>query len=65
MYRFGVEPSREVLSAKLPQFGAQTDSHDALTVPDLGKGGLAHVGEMIQMACAAGKPVFIDSKGED
>jgi bifunctional ADP-heptose synthase (sugar kinase/adenylyltransferase) len=53
------------LSTKFSQFGAQTASHDVLMVPDLGKGGLTHVGEMIQMALAAGKPVFIDSKGED
>jgi hypothetical protein len=32
---------------------------------DYGKGGLAHITEMIARARAAGKPVLVDPKGED
>jgi rfaE bifunctional protein kinase chain/domain len=32
---------------------------------DYGKGGLAHIAEMIRSARAAGKPVLVDPKGED
>jgi len=32
---------------------------------DYGKGGLSHVGDMIALARAAGKPVLIDPKGSD
>jgi bifunctional ADP-heptose synthase (sugar kinase/adenylyltransferase) len=32
---------------------------------DYGKGGLAHITEMIRLARAAGKPVLVDPKGED
>src|SRR5690606_31783802 len=32
---------------------------------DYGKGGLVHIGEMIRLAKAAGKPVLVDPKGDD
>jgi len=32
---------------------------------DYGKGGLAHIAQMISLARAAGKPVLVDPKGED
>jgi rfaE bifunctional protein kinase chain/domain len=32
---------------------------------DYGKGGLAHIGQMIQLARAAGKRVLVDPKGDD
>ena len=32
---------------------------------DYGKGGLAHIAEMIERARAAGKPVLVDPKGDD
>jgi rfaE bifunctional protein kinase chain/domain len=32
---------------------------------DYGKGGLAHIGRMIELARAAGKPVLVDPKGRD
>ena len=38
---------------------------DFETPPDYGKGGLAHIAQMIKMARDAGKPVLVDPKGED
>jgi len=32
---------------------------------DYGKGGLAHISEMIRLARAAGKPVLVDPKGDE
>jgi rfaE bifunctional protein kinase chain/domain len=39
--------------------------HDAVLFSDYGKGGLAHVSDMIAGARTAGKPIFIDPKGSD
>ena len=36
-----------------------------VVLSDYGKGGLAHITEMIRLARAAGKPVLVDPKGED
>ena len=40
-------------------------AHDAVLFSDYGKGGLAHVSDMIAKARAMGKPVLIDPKGSD
>lgn len=58
-------PSREVLASKLDEFARTVQSHDAVLLSDYGKGGLAHVAEMIRLAKQAGKPVLIDPKGSD
>jgi len=62
---FETWPSHEVLKAKLADFHAQLPQADAVILSDYGKGGLAHIAEMIESARAAGKPVLIDPKGDD
>ena len=58
-------PAHEVLRAKLADFERQLPDCDAVILSDSGKGGLAHIGEMVRLARAAGKPVLVDPKGED
>lgn len=58
-------PGHEVLAAKLEAFEAQVDAFDAVVLSDYGKGGLAHVARMIEVARAHGKPVLVDPKGSD
>ena len=58
-------PSHEVLAAKLDDFERQVEGADAVVLSDYGKGGLAHVGRMIETARRHGKPVLVDPKGSD
>ncbi|HTZ00614.1 MAG TPA: D-glycero-beta-D-manno-heptose-7-phosphate kinase, partial [Rhodocyclaceae bacterium] len=58
-------PTHEVLRAKLAEFERRLDQCDLVILSDYGKGGLAHIAEMIRLARAAGKPVLADPKGED
>jgi rfaE bifunctional protein kinase chain/domain len=62
---FENSPTHEVLRAKLADFERQLQRCDVVILSDYGKGGLAHIGEMIRLARAAGKPVLADPKGED
>ena len=62
---FENSPAHEVLQAKLAEFAARLVNCDVVILSDYGKGGLAHIGEMIRLARAAGKPVLVDPKGED
>lgn len=62
---FETPPSHEVLNAALADFRSQLDEADVVILSDYGKGGLAHIREMIQLARAAGKPVLVDPKGDD
>ncbi len=62
---FESSPAHEVLRAKLAEFERQLARCDLVVLSDYGKGGLAHIGEMIRLARAAGKPVLVDPKGED
>jgi rfaE bifunctional protein kinase chain/domain len=62
---FEQAPAHEVLRAKLAEYERQLPDCDAVILSDYGKGGLAHIGEMIRLARAAGKPVLADPKGED
>ena len=62
---FENSPAHEVLRAKLADFVRQLPACDAVVLSDYGKGGLAHIAEMIRLARAAGKPVLVDPKGED
>ena len=62
---FETSPSHEVLRAKLVEFESRLPAYDAVILSDYGKGGLAHIGEMIRMARAAGKKVLVDPKGDD
>lgn len=62
---FETTPSHEVLASKLKDYGRLLRSADAVILSDYGKGGLAHISKMIQMARRARKPVLVDPKGED
>jgi rfaE bifunctional protein kinase chain/domain len=58
-------PDHEVLAQMLSSFEAELARHDAVVFSDYGKGGLAHIPRMIELARAAGKPVLVDPKGHD
>ncbi len=62
---FETPPSHEVLKSKLADFHAKLPQADVVVLSDYGKGGLAHIAEMIKAARAAGKPVLVDPKGDD
>jgi rfaE bifunctional protein kinase chain/domain len=62
---FEQSPAHEVLRAKLAEFERQLPDCNAVILSDYGKGGLTHIGEMIRLARAAGRPVLVDPKGED
>lgn len=62
---FETPPSHEVLHAKLADYRARLPQADVVLLSDYGKGGLAHIAEMIRLARAAGKPVLVDPKGDD
>jgi rfaE bifunctional protein kinase chain/domain len=62
---FETSPSHEILQAKLAEFEQRLEGVDAVILSDYGKGGLAHIGQMIGMARAAGKKVLVDPKGDD
>ena len=62
---FETQPSHEVLQAKLLEFKEKLPTCDVVVLSDYGKGGLAHIAEMIRLAHVAGKPVLVDPKGED
>jgi rfaE bifunctional protein kinase chain/domain len=62
---FETRPSQEVLAAKLKDFGDRVHDADVVVLSDYGKGGLAHIGAMIDQARAAGRKVLVDPKGED
>lgn len=58
-------PDHEVLEAKLADFESRLTGCDVVILSDYGKGGLTHITEMIAQACAAGKKVLVNPKGED
>jgi len=58
-------PKTEILASQTATFVDLLPSHDAVLFSDYGKGGLAHVSDMIERARAAGKPILIDPKGSD
>lgn len=58
-------PKTEVLASQTAKFEHLLPVHDAVLFSDYGKGGLAHVSDMIARARAAGKPILIDPKGTD
>jgi rfaE bifunctional protein kinase chain/domain len=62
---FEKEPDHEVLVSMLERFASLLEVHDVVLFSDYGKGGLAHIPQMIRMAREAGKPVLIDPKGSD
>ena len=62
---FESQPDHEVLAGMLSDYSRVLPQHDAVLFSDYGKGGLAHIPRMIELARAAGKPVLVDPKGID
>jgi rfaE bifunctional protein kinase chain/domain len=58
-------PKSEILASQTATFTDLLPSHHAVLFSDYGKGGLAHVSDMIARARVAGKPILIDPKGTD
>jgi D-glycero-beta-D-manno-heptose-7-phosphate kinase len=62
---FENKPDHEVLQVMLADYERLLLQHDLVLMSDYGKGGLTHVGQMIELARGAGKPVLVDPKGSD
>lgn len=62
---FEATPKHEVLASQTATFVDLLAQHQAVLFSDYGKGGLAHVVDMIARARAAGKPILVDPKGSD
>ena len=62
---FESTPKTEVLATQTAAFVDLLPQHDAVLFSDYGKGGLAHVVDMIARARALGKPTLVDPKGAD
>ena len=62
---FETQPSHDVLADKLADFEVLLADCDVLVLSDYGKGGLAHIAKMIELARAAGKTILVDPKGDD
>jgi rfaE bifunctional protein kinase chain/domain len=62
---FEKEPANEVLASMLVRFCEIIEKYDAVVFSDYGKGGLAHIPQMISKAKLAKKLVFVDPKGSD
>jgi len=58
-------PKTELLASQTAVFATLLPEHDVVLFSDYGKGGLAHVGDMIARARVAAKPTLIDPKGTD
>jgi len=58
-------PTSEILASQTTAFAELLPSHGAVLFSDYGKGGLAHVSDMIERARALGKTILIDPKGSD
>ncbi len=58
-------PKNELLATQTARFEELLPHHGAVLFSDYGKGGLAHVSDMIARARALGKPTLIDPKGSD
>jgi rfaE bifunctional protein kinase chain/domain len=62
---FENQPDHEILGDMLADYARVLPQHDVVLFSDYGKGGLAHIPRMIELARAAGKPVLVDPKGAD
>ena len=58
-------PKTELLASQTAVFATLLPEHDVVLFSDYGKGGLAHVSDMIARARGAAKPTLIDPKGTD
>ena len=62
---FENNPQHETLAYQTQMFETLLDNHNAVIFSDYGKGGLARIGQMIELAKERSKPVLIDPKGSD
>jgi rfaE bifunctional protein kinase chain/domain len=62
---FETVPSAEALAAKFVDYERALPESDVVVVSDYGKGGLADITRMIELARGRGTPVLVDPKGED
>lgn len=62
---FENNPQHETLAYQSQKFSEILSAHQAVIFSDYGKGGLAHIGQMIERARSHKIPVFIDPKGSD
>lgn len=62
---FESTPKTEVLATQTASFVELLPQHDVVLFSDYGKGGLAHVSDMIARARLINKPILIDPKGTD
>jgi len=62
---FETAPEAEVLAAHLDEYERLLPECDLVLLSDYGKGGLAHIVRMIELARTAGRPVLVDPKGDD
>jgi rfaE bifunctional protein kinase chain/domain len=58
-------PKTEILASQSATFARLLPDHHAVLFSDYGKGGLAHINDMIASARAAGKAILVDPKGSD
>ena len=58
-------PASEVLASVHERYQALVNDYQVLVLSDYGKGGLTHVGRMVEVGRAAGRMVLIDQKGDD
>ncbi|MSQ59585.1 MAG: D-glycero-beta-D-manno-heptose-7-phosphate kinase [Betaproteobacteria bacterium] len=58
-------PDERALASKLAGFDEKIGAADVVIFSDYGKGGLAHIEQMIMRARQHGKPVLVDPKGDD
>lgn len=62
---FENQPKSEVLLEHLDHYQSLLLDYDLIVLSDYGKGGLAHIARMIELARSAGKQVLVDPKGDD
>ena len=62
---FENNPQHETLAYQTQMFEKLLGEHNAVIFSDYGKGGLARISQMIELANEHGKPVLIDPKGSD
>jgi len=58
-------PKNEILASQTTTFESLLPSHNAVLFSDYGKGGLAHIPDMIRRARAQSVPILVDPKGSD
>ena len=62
---FEMPPADALLEAKINEYASLVSTVDVVILSDYGKGSLARVARMIELAKLAGKPVLVDPKGDD